>query len=218
MSFSNELSPIPTSMFDDTGNMRSTKTKSSLNKLGVKVSSRSLTKPSLLVVDGCSILWVINWPTNGTLSDYVSNFCDFIFLHLQSNDTSVVFDKYRDFSIKSSTRADRGKFSSRTSPLPPKSSVLTSASCKVQIIKHVTEGLLQRAVAGCYANSLVITGLSETPTEVSHGVAIQRQDLLTLHEEADLIMVQQAYKAALDHGADSVYVLCDCCSSCSFWL
>ena len=50
---------------------------------------------------------------------------------------------------------------------------------------------------------------SETPTEVSHGVAIQRQDLRTRHEEADLIMVQQAYKAVLDHGADSVYVLCD---------
>ena len=167
------------------------------------------------MVDGCAILWVINWPTNGTLSDYVGNFCDFIFLHLQSNDTSVVFDKYHDFIIKSSTRADRGKFSSRThmmtltSPLPPKSSVLTSASCKVQIIKHVTEGLLQRAVAGCYANSLVIAGLSETPTEVSHGVAVQRQDLRTLHEEANLMMVRQAYKAVLDYGADSVYVLCD---------
>ena len=199
--FQHELSPIPTSMFDDIGNMRSAKTKSSLNKLGVKVSSRSMTKPSLLVVDGCAILWVINWPTNGKLSDYVGNFCDFIFLHLQSNDTSVVFDKYYDFSVESSTRADRCKFSSQThmmtltSPLPPKSSVLTSASCKVQIIKHVTEGLLLRAVAGCYGNSLVITGLSETSTEVSHGVAIQRQDLRTFHEEADLIMVQQAHKA-----------------------
>ena len=93
-------------------------------------------KPELVVIDGCAILWVVNWPTNGLVSDTIANYCDFVFLKLQSHDIAVVFDRYHDFSIKSSTRVDRGKFYARThfltpsSPLPGKSVTLTSASCK----------------------------------------------------------------------------------------
>ena len=81
--FCYELSPIPTSMFEDKGAMKLAKSKSNFSKLATKVSSRSIAKPSLLVIDGCAILWVVNWPTNGLVSDYVKNFCDFIFLPLK---------------------------------------------------------------------------------------------------------------------------------------
>ena len=50
-------------------------------------------KPELVVIDGCVTLLVVNWPTNGLLSDYIANYCDFGFLKLQSHDITVVFDR-----------------------------------------------------------------------------------------------------------------------------
>ena len=119
-------------------------------------------KPELVVLDGCAILLVVNWPTNGLLSDYIANYYDFVFLKLRSHDITVVFDRYHDFSIKSSTKTGRGKFSARThfvtpsSPLARKSLTLTSASCKSQIIRYITYGLIRRTIYGFYSNALLI--------------------------------------------------------------
>ena len=109
----------------------------------------------------------------------------------------------------------QGKFSARTHFLPPssllpgKSATLTSASCKSQIIIYITDGVTQRAASGCYFNTLLITGLLATPTEITRGIAIERQDPKTSHEEADLIMVQQIYQKVLDHQVDIVSIICD---------
>ena len=141
--------------------------------------------PELVVIDGCAILWVVNSPTNGQVSDYIVNYCAFVFLKLQSHKVAVVLDRYHDFSLKSSTRADRGKFSARTHfltpTLPGKSVTLTSA----------------------------ITGLLATSTEITRGIATERQDLKTSHEEADLLTVQQAYQKVLNHQVDTASVICD---------
>ena len=157
--FSFEVSPVLTSMFDNTDDMKSSKSKSSLSDTGKKVK-----KPELVVIDGCIILWVVNWPINGLVSDYIANYCDLVFLKLQSHDIAIFFDRYHDFNIKSSTRVDRGKFSARThflipsSPLSGKSATLTSASCKSQIIRYITDGLIQRAVLGCYPTPCWLQG------------------------------------------------------------
>ena len=47
-----------------------------------------------------------------------------------------------------------------------------------------------------------------TATEITCGIGTERQDLKTLNEEADLIMMQQAYKKVLDHQVDIVSVEC----------
>ena len=73
----------------------------------------------------------------------------------------------------------------------------------------MTDGPIQRDASGCYSSTLLITGLLATPTELTRGIAIERQDLKTLHEEVDLIMVQQAYQKVLDHQVDIVFVICD---------
>lgn len=59
-----ELSPVPTSMFDDEGKMRIATTKSTLKKkLQVTVSQRLVDEKSEVeILDGCAILWVISWP------------------------------------------------------------------------------------------------------------------------------------------------------------
>lgn len=89
------------------GNTRTTKAKSTPNKLETKVPFRSLEKPSFLVIDGCVILYVINQSANGTL---FGDSCDFIFLQLKSQGMVVFFDKCHGFSIKFLTIADRGMF------------------------------------------------------------------------------------------------------------
>ena len=127
----------------------------------------------------------------------------------------VVIDRYQDFSIKSSTRANRGKFSARTLFLTPSSPwqgkfvTPTIASCKSQIIRYITGGLKQRAVSCCYSSILLITGLLATPTEITSGVAIERKDPKMSHEEIDIIMVQQAYQKVLNQRVDIVPVICD---------
>ena len=149
------------------------------------------------------------------VSDYIANYYEFVFLKLQSHNVAVVFGRYHDFSVKSSTRAVREKFSARTHFLTPSSTLrgksvpLRSASCKIQVIRYISDGVIQRAVSDCYSNKMLITGLLATPTEKTHGTAIERRDLKASHEEADLIMVQQTYENVLDYQVDIVYVICD---------
>ena len=45
--------------------------------------------------------------------------------------------------------------------------------------------------------------------EVVHGIAIPRQDMQTSHEEADLIMVQQAYKSVVNTRSNVVSIISD---------
>ena len=71
-----ELSPVPTSMFDDQGDMRIASSKHILKKkLGMTVSCRLTSEIELTILDGCAILWIIHWPSKGTVQDYVNNFC-----------------------------------------------------------------------------------------------------------------------------------------------
>ena len=45
--------------------------------------------------------------------------------------------------------------------------------------------------------------------EVNDGLIIERKDLTTTYEEADMIMVQQAYKSALESATKWICVVCD---------
>ena len=55
--FNYEVASLPTSMFDDNGNMRISTSKSVLkNKLQVTQSTRASVKPNAIIIDGCAIL------------------------------------------------------------------------------------------------------------------------------------------------------------------
>ena len=109
-----ELAPIPTSIFEDNGLLRPPKSKSDLKSIGTKIVVRNAEKTNFIVMDGCAIMYVVNWPTNAMVQDYVDNMCHFVMNKLKTTDTAIVFDQYYDFSIKSSTRLDRVSTSSRT--------------------------------------------------------------------------------------------------------
>ena len=40
----------------------------------VEVSKRSTKAADVIVLDGCAILWIVHWPENGKLLDYVTSF------------------------------------------------------------------------------------------------------------------------------------------------
>ena len=137
-----ELSPIPTSMFDENGNMRDAKTKSNLkNALKVEVS-RWLAEQNVQTtfLDECAVLWVVPWPTSGTVHDYLVWFRSYLHGHLAKSDVYLVFDRYIEGSTKEATRRDRDKGASRvytlrcTARLPPQSVVLTVTTNKDQYI------------------------------------------------------------------------------------
>ena len=88
-----ELAPIPTSTFLDSEDMRSSGSKSVLkNKLSISLSERKTIKPQALIIDGCAILWILNWPTSCQVKDFVSCFTEML-RKLQSSDVYLVFDR-----------------------------------------------------------------------------------------------------------------------------
>ena len=89
-----ELAATPPSMFDENGDMRLTKTKSILKKkLQVEVSDRLSSSPHAFIIDGCAVLWVIRWPTKGTVEDFILNLLGYVNERLKSCHTYFMFDR-----------------------------------------------------------------------------------------------------------------------------
>jgi hypothetical protein len=112
---SSELSPVPTSLFDDSGDMRTPKSKADLKNLTkVEISARHVTQElPCTVIDGCALLWIPNWPSfsptkQPTVMDFVRKFKGQLEERLKSGDVYLVFDRYEDYSTKCATRISRG--------------------------------------------------------------------------------------------------------------
>ena len=68
--FKHELSPIPMSLFDNSGEMRSAKNKSQLKRaLQIVSSKRQYSDVDAVVIDGSALLWTVSWPLKGTVED-----------------------------------------------------------------------------------------------------------------------------------------------------
>ena len=213
-----ELSPVPTSMFEDNGDMRIIKGKSVLKrKLQVEQSAKVITNPEM---DGCAILWVIAWPSRGTVQDFVDGFVKHILDKLEKCTVHLVFDCCFDYSIKSNTRSFRAGQEVRrchkltlSTPLPSQQVVLNVTENNVQVIQMICEQLVQKvqeiqASDTASLCSLVLTEPTNVPQEVRLGVVVERRDLITSHEEADVIIVQQAVGLA-NQGLKCIKVICD---------
>ena len=76
-----------------------------------------------IIVNVSAVLWTIDCPTKGSVNTLVENFR--VSNELTENDVYLQFDRYRNYSTKSITRAVRGITSSLIhrlsikSPLPP---------------------------------------------------------------------------------------------------
>ena len=132
-----ELAPVPTSMFDDTGDRRIAKSKSTLKKvLQVEVSDRVAGGANFSVLGGSAILWVVPWPADGSVKDYIANFKYAIEKRLRVEDVYLIFDRYHDYHTKRVTRGSRTTGVSRVhhlqvnSKLPAQKILLASSKKK----------------------------------------------------------------------------------------
>ena len=142
---SHELATIPPSIFDQkTGTMRVATSKIALKKsleIDRQVSGRT-TVPDAIGIDGCAYLWSVAWPKKGsTIKDFVEAFITLIKTDLRIADVYLIFDRYKEKSIKELLRLLRaGKLASRnhklqlTSPLPPQQVLLSVTGNKRQLI------------------------------------------------------------------------------------
>ena len=191
-----ELVPIPTAMFLNSGEMRTCGSKSVLkNKLIVQRSSRTTETPNVIVIDGCAVMWTVNWPAEGTGEDFVNNFSETVLWKLKEANVNLVFDRYYVYSTKSDTRIARGKAAcishklSRHTQLPPQNMVLTNTAHKMLIIDIIWTDIVSKAQVKCSPYKLVVTGSSPTLIQVLRGHITDKADLTTTHEEADIIIV-----------------------------
>lgn len=148
------------------------------------------------IIDASALLWHVYWPKVGSIQTYINNVIAVIMKHVVEQDTFLVFDRYFEYSPKSATRSKRGVNSTSMqlgadTPLPSRNSILTHSCNKIQLTTMIWKQLLQHSEF--LPHKLVITGTDTIPTELqTPGVVIPRPDLETHHEEADIIIIQQA--------------------------
>ena len=113
------------------------------------------------------------------------------------------------FAVAGQHASRRHKLSLQT-PLPPQKELLTVTENKIKLLDIICEQLLEiyQAEHVQDAHRLVITGKKVVPVEVFKGIAINRNDFKTFHEEADVIIVQQMLEFNTN-GISCINILCD---------
>ena len=110
-----EMSQIPAAMFDGSGCFRPNNTKSVLKrKIACEVSGVMHEPAEVVVIDGCASLWVVYWPNTGSVADFAGYFWSYVREFLTVSDVYIIFDRYQDYSTKSSTRSSGAAGATRT--------------------------------------------------------------------------------------------------------
>ena len=76
-------------------------------KLKVELSARTVQQADVTSIDRCAVLWVINWPTQGIVQNYVDSLLGCIGEKLHHGDVFLAFDRYYNYSIKSGMRISK---------------------------------------------------------------------------------------------------------------
>ena len=179
--------------------MRICKANSKLKRsLQIEVSLRNAGDADATVIDGSALLWTVHWPADGSVADFIVNVKKRIASYLTNSDIYFIFDRYHEYSIKSTKRDGRETGITRkhhllrTTKLPAQKVFLSSVENKKQLIRILCEELFHlRSMAD---HKLVVTGEYPCPIEVQYEERRTRYDLETHQEEADIIIVQQVLK------------------------
>ena len=184
--------------------MRICKAKSKLNiSLQIEVSRRNAGDADATVIDGSALLWTVHWPADGSVADFIVNVKKRIASYQTNSDVYLIFDRYHEYSIKSTTRDGRETGITkkhhllRTTKLPAQKVVLSSVENKKQLIRILCEVLTEDRLFHLRStgdHKLVVTGEDSCPIEVQNEEKRIRYDLETYQEEADIIIVQQVLK------------------------
>ena len=107
-----ELATYPPSMFNPGGEMKITKSKSTLKlKLQVVISERSCPVPETFIYDVSALLWVLTRPSD-ELHVYVDAFLLFVHQALQKSNVTLMYNRYFPNSTKNFTRMQRARCTS----------------------------------------------------------------------------------------------------------
>ena len=104
-----ELSEVVTLLFQANGEIRIATDKFKLmQRLTSLKSYRTIPNPDTVITDGVAMLCAMYWPANGRVHDLVSGVASCYLAHQLISyvqGVHLIFDHYREFSIKSGTRA-----------------------------------------------------------------------------------------------------------------
>lgn len=129
--FEYELSPIPLSLFDDSGQMRKTKKSIFYDIIPTTTSIYDVLDENIIVViDGGFLLHRVVWTTTITYGNILDNYVNYVKRHYGSN-CVVVFNGYSnsDLNIKNSERQRRNNIYTSTN-------IIFEESMDVQISKE----------------------------------------------------------------------------------
>ena len=160
-----ELAPVPTSMFDEkTRKLHIAKSKSiPKNKLQVEQSACATEQLDAIAIDRCAILWVVHWPSKGSVQDLVTNVVKHVTSKLKGNTrVHVIFVHYCECSRK--PQVSREHQLCLSSPLPSQEVSLTVTKNITQLIDMICDELLSTVALLNLPNSFVVTG--KIPTDV----------------------------------------------------
>ena len=98
-----ELAAVPTSIFDEKSGELMMSKSILKQRLQVEVTNPSRGTGDAVVIDGCAILWVLQWPSKGFIKDVVLNFIKYATNKMHCYRwTHVKCDRYNT-SIKDAT-------------------------------------------------------------------------------------------------------------------
>ena len=208
-----ELAAYPPSMFNPCGEMKITKSKSTLKlKHQVGISEGNCPIPATLIYDVSALLWVLTWPPD-KLHVYVDAFLMFVHQALQKSNVTLVFDRYFPTAPRTSRRCKDGSHRvhklTPEMPAPAKPVILTNTKNKIQLNAMLIEGLLNSDyyMNATQKHTFTTAGVSDVPVEIVSGVRIDQHDLCSIHEETDIVITQHAISCSLS--GNCVRVVCD---------
>ena len=173
----------------------------------------------IIISDASAVLRNLTWPGTGRL---VSEFINTVRQHAQHMEKLLIdydqvffiFDRYNSDSIKGEERLVRSKGVTRTYVLSPgvempAQKIVTSVTRnKVQLIDLIVASLTDDPILS--KSCLILTGSQETPYKIQDGKVELCHELRTLHEESDVVIINQLIWAVRDENpATNVLVKCD---------
>ena len=182
--FKYKLAPVPTALFKATGEGRYPTSKAVLkNALKVGVSTRT-TVPDAIIIDGCAMLYsAIHWPKGGKVNDFLAGVRSYISNKLKKSDVYLIFDRYKEFSIKTATRQKRldqfrcSHTLNKTSPLPSKEVTLRVTKTKAHLTEMVKADLIENLPV--FSNKFIITSKQDITEQLYFSRQSEPHDLIT---------------------------------------
>jgi hypothetical protein len=217
-----ELSPVPSSLASLDGQLHTTDKASLAHIIGDQFAKAEIlptTDKTCTLLDAMGIVQALQKPKGAqTFGDYADTFAENIFGHFRDGCTrvDVIFDAYKDNSIKTATRQKRSGKTRKVRRIVDSGSVVLPYSWpsflaleenKINLIQFLSKELLVRANNLPTGSELVIAGGPESDEHAASSVGRDVGHLMSTQEEADTRLILHAYDAK-HQGYEKIVICC----------